>query len=539
LGGKLKKAQQGQLRLPLPTGLVYDTTGKVIFDPDEQVQQAVQLAFDLFDQLQSAMAVVRYFKAHRLLFPTRLRGGPEKGELIWKPLGQRRVLSVLHNPTYAGAYAYGRTQSRLQALSGETRLVEKRTHHPNPEDWPILLLNVHPGYITWDQFLRNQQRLDDNRTFRSEDRRGAVREGAALLQGIVLCGACGRRMTVRYLDDGLTPVYKCQQAYHQFAEPTCQTIRGDGVDTAVTQLFLEAMRPAQLTVSIAALEQIEARTQQIDQQWQLRIERARYEANLAKKRFCAVDPENRLVARNLEQDWNAKLVEIERLEREYTSLPRPSTLVASPEERQRILVLAQDLSTVWHACTTTFAERKQLLRFLIKDVTLTKRENTIHIGVRWQTGALTELDIPRPKLTFEAQRTSPAAIERIRDLASTHTDRQIATRLNQEGITTGVGQPFTGVKVRWVRHRYHIRTGCPDAPSASPNGQRGDGRYSTQAAVEILNVSDSTIGIWCKSGRLDSVQSVPGGPRWIKLTPEIIAKLRKPVRRSRLHQSSK
>ena len=490
LGGKLKKAEKGQLRLPLPTGLVYDTTGKVAFDPDEQVQQVVLLVFDLFDELQSAMAVVRYFKTHCLLFPTRLRGGSRKGELVWKPLGQRRVLSVLHNPTYAGAYAYGRTQSRRQALPGETRLVEKRTQRPNPDDWRILLLDAHPGYITWEQYLRNQQHLDDNRTFRSEDRRGAVREGTALLQGIVLCGCCGRRMTIRYLDDGVTPVYKCQQAYHQFAEPTCQTIRGDGVDTAVTQLFLEAMRPAQLTVSIAALEQIEARTQQIDHQWQLRIERARYDADLAKRRFFAIDPDNRLVARNLERDWNERLVEIDHLEREYTSLLRPASLVASPDERQRILALAQDLSMVWHASTTTYAERKQLLRFLIKDVTLTKRKNTIHIGVRWQTGALNELDVSRPKCTFEIYRTSPATIERIRELAPTHTDRQIATLLNQEGITTGVGQPFIGVKVRWVRHRYDIPTACPDAPSACPNGQRGDGRFSTQAAVELLNVSN-------------------------------------------------
>ena len=185
--------------------------------------------------------------------------------------------------------------------------------------------------------------------------------------------------------------------------------------------------------------------------------------------------------------WNGtgtrESVEIDHLEREYTSLLRPASLVASPDERQRILALAQDLSMVWHASTTTYAERKQLLRFLIKDITLTKRKNTIHIGVRWQTGALNELDVSRPKCTFEIYRTSPATIERIRELAPTDTDRQIATLLNQEGITTGVGQPFIGVKVRWVRHRYDIPPACPDAPSACPNGQRGDGRYSTQAAL--------------------------------------------------------
>jgi hypothetical protein len=205
---------------------------------------------------------------------------------------------------------------------------------------------------------------------------------------------------------------------------TCQFIRGDGVDAALTRVFLEAMRPAQLEVSIAALDQIEARAQQIDRQWQLRLERAHYQAQLAQRRFCAVEPENRLVARSLERDWNEKLAEIERLEREYAALPKPTAYLASPEERQRILALAQDLPTVWRALTTTHAERKQLLRFLIKDVTLTKGETTIHIGVRWQTEALTTLEIPRPQRVFDAKRTDPAVVNRIRELAFTHTDNE-------------------------------------------------------------------------------------------------------------------
>jgi hypothetical protein len=194
-------------------------------------------------------------------------------------------------------------------------------------------------------------------------------------------------MTISYQDDGVTPVYKCP-GDQQFAGPICQSFRGDDVDAAVARIFLEAIQPAQLEVSIAALEQVEARARQIDQQWQLRIERAQYEADLARRRFLAVDPENRLVARNLERDWNEKLTEIERLEREYATSPRPTALLASPEERERVLALAQDMPTVWQASTTTYVERKQLLRFLIKDVTLAKRETTIHIGIRWQTEAL-------------------------------------------------------------------------------------------------------------------------------------------------------
>ncbi len=528
LGGKLKKAQEGRLRFCLPAGLVYDSAGQVIHDPDEQVQQAVRLVFDLFDELSSAQAVVRHFTTHQLLFPTRHWGGVRDGELTWGALRQRRVLAILHNPAYAGAYVYGRTQTHTQLLSNEAGHMEKRTRRSKRDDWPVLLLDAHPGYITWDQFQRNQQRLDDNRTFRPENRRGAVREGAALLQGIVMCGRCGRRMTIHYLDNGVTPVYKCRQVYKQLAGPGCQSIRGDGVDGAVTRVFLEAMQPAQLEVSMAALDQMEARARQIDRQWQLRIERARYEADLARRRFLAVEPENRLVARSLERDWNEKLAEIERLERQWATLPKPTTLLASTEERQRILALAQDLPAIWHASTTTHAERKQLLRFLIKDVTLTQREPIIHIGIRWQTNALTEREIPRPKRYCELIRTNPAVLDRIRQLAPTHTDRQIATLLNQADLTSGTGKLFNIARVQATRRNYDIPTGCPESPAACPDGQRGDGRYSARATAKLLNVSVSTVSSWCQSGRLDNIQAIPRGPRWIMLTPEIIAELHKP-----------
>jgi hypothetical protein len=540
MGGKLAKAQQGELRLPLPTGLVYDAANQVRFDPDEEVQQAVQLLFDLFEELGTANAVVKHFKDHGLLFPTRQWGGIDHGQLTWNTLSTGRVLAVLHNPAYAGAYAFGRRQSQVQVLPDQNqRLVKQTRRLNNPEKWTFLLLENHPGYITWAQFLRNEQRLDDNRTSRAEDRRGPAREGTALLQGIALCGRCGRRMTIRYLEDGLTPVYRCAQAYHQFGEPTCQTIRGDGLDAAVAQTFLAAMQPAQLEISLATLEQLEAQARQIDEQWQRRLERARYEADLSRRRLFAVEPENRLVARNLERDWNEKLAEVERLEREYLTLPQPPALVVNPEERERILALAQDLPTIWQAETTTYTERKQLLRFLIKDVTITRQETTIHLGLRWQTEALTELDIPRPKRSSDFLRTSATVLERIRTLAPTHTDRQIAAVLNQNELTTGIGQPFTGSKVRWVRRKYAIATGCPEAPSACPTGQRADGRYCTQAAAELLNVCDSTILRWCEVGRLDSLQAVPNGPRWIKLTPELIAQLRKPTRRNQSGHSAK
>ena len=460
-GGKLTKAEHGELRFRLPVGLVYDPIGRVVLDSDEEVQAAVRLVFDLFEQYASALAVVKHFTLHHLRFPDRLWQRTHKGELVWEPLRCGRVLSLLHNPFYAGAYVYGRTKTRQHALPGEQPRMKGRTRQVKREDWPIVLLDAHPGYISWDQFRHNQQLLDDNRTWRPEERRGAVREGAALLQGIVLCGTCGRRMNVRYLQDGTTPSYECRQAHAQLAEKTCQTMRGDGIDQAVASCFLEAIQPAHLAVSLATLDQLEARAQQLDRQWQLRLERAQYEADLARRRYVAVDPDNRLVARSLERDWNEKLREVEQLQREYLALPKPTALLITPEQRQRILRLAQNVPAVWHAPTTTQAERKQLLRYLIKDVTLTKRERVIEVRIRWRTEALTDVTVPRPKVVADARRTDAQVVARVRELAPTHTATQIALLLNEEGLHPGLGGDFTASKVDWIRAAYDIALDCP------------------------------------------------------------------------------
>src|SRR5258706_79122 len=441
LGGKLTKAEQGELRFRLPVGLVYDPTGKVVLDPDEEVQAAVRLVFVLFEQYGSALAVVKHFTIHHLRFPDRLWKRTQKGELVWEPLRCGRVLSLLHNPFYAGAYVYGRTKTRRHALAGEAPRIKGRTRQVKLEDWPIVLRDAHPGYITWEQFRRHQQMLDDNRTWRPEEHRGAAREGSALLQGIVLCGACGRRMNVRYLSDGTIPSYQCRQAHAQLAEKTCQTMR------------------------------------------------------------------------------------------EHAALPKPAALLITAQERERILALAQNVPAVWHASTTSQAERKQLLRYLIKDVTLTKREQMIEVRIRWQTEALTDLTVPRPKLVADARRTDPQVIARVRALAPMHTATHIADQLNQEGWHAGLGGSFTASKVEWIRAAYDIPLECPEGPGFCPSGQRGDGRYSALAAAELLNVNVSTIADWCNTGRLECVRAGTQGPRWIMLTPEIIAELRKPAQR--------
>ena len=358
----------------------------------------------------------------------------------------------------------------------------------------------------------------------------------ALLPGIVLCGKCGRRMTLRYRDH--TYYYRCQLAYQEYGEPLCQFIRGEDVDTVMTTLLLEAMTPAQLSISLQALEQVDAHTKQIEQHWQLRLERAQYEADLARRRYTAVDPENRLVARSLERDWNQKLVAVAQLERAYATAPRPAQLVASPAERAHILRLARDFPAIWQASTTSNTARKQLLRFLIKDVTLTRREDDIHVGVRWQTGAVSEHAIPRRQRVNEIWRTPDEVITTIRTLATHQTDRQIAAQLNDEGLTTGTGREFDRIRVRRVRLKYDIPAGCPEMPDPREDQPRGDGRYSAKAAARLLNVSIGTINQWCQNGKLESLQAVPGSPHWITLTPEIITQLGKPVKRSYKKRSS-
>jgi len=538
LGGKLQKAEHGELRFRPPTGFVFDPANHLVRDPDEEVQQAVTLVFSLFEQHNSALTIVKHFNTHNLRFPTRHWGKRRAGELTWGPLTHGRVLDILHNPAYTGTYVYGRTKTRTRILPSEASRIKGRTRQVAQEDWPIVLHDAHPSYISWAQFLGNQQQLDDNRTFRAEERRGVVREGAALLQGLVLCGRCGRRMGVRYLSDGKTPIYVCAALHTQRAGPTCDSLRGDGVDAAVSGALLEAVQSAQLEVSLATLDQLDAQAKQIERQWQFRLERVRYEADLAKRRFLAVEPENRLVVRTLERDWNDKLLEVERLEREFASLPERRVRRIDANERGRILALSQDMPAVWQATTTSHAERKHLLRLLIKDVTLTKRDTTFEIGIRWQTEALTQLTISRPQRSCDTRRSDPAVVDRVRALAPDHSDSDIADILNQEGAAPGLGGMFSKSKVYWIRYAYGLAQRSPGAPRPSLAWQRSDGRYSARAAAELLNVDVSTIADWCQAGRLDYVQRVPHGPRWVTLTPELLATLRKPVRQYKPRRAS-
>jgi len=315
-GGKLKKAAEGQRRCRPPAGWVCDPTGRIRLDPDAEVQYAVRLVFDLLAPGGSALVVVKHCTTHHLRFPHRLWGQRHEGELVWEPWRHGRVLAVRHHPASAGTAVDGRTKTRTRTRPGEAPRSKGRTGRVTLADWPMVLHDVHPGYLTWEPFLRHQARLDDHRTFRPEERRGAVRAGTARWPGIVVCGRCGRRLGVRYRDDGTPPSSDGHQAPVDFAAPTCQSMRGDGVDAAVTPTFLAAIQPAPLAISMAMLEPLEAQARQLERQWQLRRERVRDEADLARRRFLAVDPAKRLVVRSLARDWNEQLAAVAPLEHE-------------------------------------------------------------------------------------------------------------------------------------------------------------------------------------------------------------------------------
>lgn len=361
-GGKLNKARKGELKFPLPVGLCYDEQGHTVLDPDEQVRGVVQMVFDLFGETGSAYGVVHRFAALKLTFPKRAYGGAWDGRLVWGRLCESRVLSMLSNPSYAGAYVFGRYQSkRTVDIDGK---IQTRTQEVPIESWRVNIPEHHEGYITWAQYLRNRERLQRNRTNGEETLlSGAAREGLALLQGLLLCGCCGRKLTVRYQGNGgLYPRYECNWRRREGVSTSdCLTVRADLLDRAVCQRALAALEPGQLELAVESVRQLEARENAVDQQWRQRIERARYEAQLAERRYEEVDPSNRLVAATLERRWNDALEALDTIEKEHAEAMSRGTRIVSDEQRQRVLALATDLPRLWNAPTTAAKDRKRML----------------------------------------------------------------------------------------------------------------------------------------------------------------------------------
>lgn len=514
-GGQLSKARRGELPLLLPIGLVYDPAGKVVLDPDAGVQQAVRHLFATFACTGSARATVQAFRDEGLSFPARVRTGAHKGELTWMPLRHWRTLRTLHNPRYAGAFAYGRLRVRKNAAG------KLSTEKVPRENWTALILDAHPGYITWEQFELNQEALAANAAAHArEGDRGPAREGPALLQGLAICGRCGRRMTVGYHQRrGVeVPDYRCMGQAIQTGSAPCHTVPGGTIDPAISQLLLDAVTPVALDVALSVQSELEARAGEADALRASHVERARHRAEAARRRYLAVDPDNRLVADSLEADWNDALRQLSEAEEDYQRVATASQASLTEEHQARVRALATDFPRLWSDPATPVRERKRIARLLIEDVTIVKADQ-IHLHVRFRGGATTSLLVPIPLSGGQARQTNPDTLAALDHLLDTYTDAQAAEALNRDGHHSGTGQPFTSSIV------LHLRR-CNGLPSHLER-LRARGLLTIPEVAERLGVSTSTIKAWHRAGLLISHQAndknirlfeppTPGDPSLVK-----------------------
>ena len=495
VGGQLNKARRGELWMRAPLGMVYDAGGKLMLDPDEQVQGAVRLVFDTFDRTGSAGAVVRYFQQQQIAWPRRVAKGPRPGALVFGELERHRVLAILHNPRYAGAYVYGRTRQRKLRVAGQVR--NRRLPR---EAWKVFLPDAHPGYITWKQFEANQETLRSCAQSYGADRRSAPREGVALLQGLVICGRCGGRMTVRYIVSGghPRPLYACQSRTIERAEPQCQSLMGAAIDRAVSELVLETVTPASIDVAVEVFDDLRSRAAELDRAKRAQIARLREDAELAQRQFLLVRPENRLVADNLERHWNEALQRLAAAEEAYAGADKTRTPPITPEMKERVAALVADLPRVWNDPRTPARDRKRMLRLLIEDVTLL-RDDVIRISIRWRGGATRRIECPLPLAAPDLRRTPAAVVEHVRALATEQTDEQIADTLNGRWLRTGTGLPFSRPRVRMLREAYDI--------DSYAEHLIGTGWLTAPQMAELLDVHPATAKRFAHEGVLRAVRA--------------------------------
>ena len=507
-GGILSRARRGELKQMVPVGFVHDAQERVILDPDVQVQAAVRLFFDTFKRTGSCLAVVKEFHAKDLLFPRRLRSGAHKGELVWAELLHCRARQIIHNPRYAGAFVFGRTKHRrLPSGKYSSRQVPS-------EEW-ILLRDMHPGYVTWEEYLSNLQRVKGNALAWSTERhRGPPREGTALLQGLVICGACGERMSVRYHShhNAEIPTYWCgRRPMHRGEIGLCQTVHGGALDAAIGDIIIEAMTPLAVEVALSVQQELVSRQEEADRLRRQHVERAKYEADLAQRRFLKVDPDNRLVADALEADWNAKLRALAAAQETYEKAAAADMNMVTNTERTELMALATDFPRLWRDPRTQMKDKKRMLRLLIEDVTLTKGDS-VHVDIRFAGGATRSLDLPLPKSCVELRTTDAAVVEEIDSLIDTYTDKEIADVLNERGVRTVVATPWTAARIGRLRHIYHL--------TDRRTRLLAQGLLTPEDVAARYGVVISTVHLWRRRGLLHAHPINDRGDFLYEIPPE-------------------
>ncbi len=487
-GGLMNKARRGTLKIPLPVGLVYDPLDRIVVDPDSHVRNSVQLLFDTFHRIGSATATVKFFTEEGIEFPSYPRFGPNRGTLCWLPLVTSRVLQILHNPLYAGAFAYGRS-ARLRTPNGYIIRRQK------PKDWTVLIREAHPGFISWEQYEANQERLLANARSYGAHRRCAPREGPALLQSMVVCGLCGKNMTVRYHTHNkrLIPTYVCQREGIETATRICQSIPGKGIDQAIGDLLIELMTPDSLEVALQVQQELERQAEEVDAWRSRKVQCAREEADLARQRFMQTHPDNRIVADVLEAEWNDKLRNLDQARQELEDQRKHQSTNLGDLQRQRVLDLATNFPRLWNDPATPDRERKRMVRLIIEDVTLTKGD-TLVLGVRFRGGATRQVMLAPEKQAWEKYKTPPEAVTEIDRLLETHIERDIATILNDRGFRTGHGLPFRKTIVRRIRLAYGLKSRF--------DRLRARGLLTKEELGQRLNIAPSLVKSWRRKGLL-------------------------------------
>src|SRR5271166_1064254 len=514
-GGIRNKAARGELRRGLPVGFVWgEADGQVRFHPDEAVVAAIRNVFSSFAQTGSARRVWLWFRSEGLTFPLQMHQG---AEIRWVEASYTAIHHVLTNPAYAGAYAYGK--SRRETMLDASGVRRKRVRKLPRSEWQVLIADHHPGFIDWRTYEANQDRIAQNTRPGPHKAGGAVREGSALLQGLASCGHCGRRLHTHYRGRSSSPGYHCPgKILVEGRGVYCLNIGAIQIDEAVTRAFIAALEPAKLAATVAAAERLEADRETSLRQWRLGVERASYEASRAERRYRAVDPDNRLVARGLEREWEQQLSALEAAKVELSRREEARPRLLSQDERSRLLALGADL--IWHAATTTQRDRKELLRTLLEEVIVKVERDkaAARLTLRWKGGALAEIELALPRSRPATIRTDEDTIALVRRLAALYPDAVIAGILNRQGRATAYGHRFEAGRVGSLRRHW-------DIPCCEPSDAHAEGELLTiKTAAAVLGVAPSTLHRLLNAGIIPGEQLTPGAPGRIRLTHDVMAR---------------